>query len=90
MDTIKLLPKVGEVIQYTPKNDITTLAYVVNRVNNTYYLYTQNRLVAIEVQHTIEDDPITGDLIDKYSEISTNEICDYCIIPEADYILKRD
>ena len=89
MKTMKKLPKIGEVISYEPQEGITTLAYVFNRINNTYYLYSQNKLVAIEVQHTVEDDPITGDLYDTYHEVNTTILCDYCIIPEADYILKR-
>ena len=89
MKTMKKLPKVGEVIRYEPQEGITILAYVSNRINNTYYLYTQNKLVVIEVQHTVEDDPITGDLYDTYHEVNTTILCDYCIIPEADYILKR-
>ena len=36
------------------------------------------------------NDPITGDLYDEWYQIDSTLICDYCIIPEADYILKRD
>ncbi len=88
MKTMHCLPKVGEVINYEPQKDLFVLAYVVNKINNLYILYTQNRLIAIEVQHTIEEDVNTGDLIDEYHEICTTEICDYCVIPEADYIMK--
>lgn len=88
MKTMQYIPNVGEVINYFPNKDTPILAYVINIINNTYYLYTQNRLIAIEIQHTVENDPITGDLYDEYHEISNDIICDYCIIPEADYILK--
>ena len=37
---------------------------------------------------TIEEDSMTGDMIDEYDIIDTNIICDYCVIPEADNILK--
>lgn len=76
-----VLCKVGE---------ITIPAYVLNDFNNICYLYIQNRIVAIEIQHTVENDPITGDLYDEWHQIDSTLICDYCIIPEADYILKRD
>ena len=89
MKTMKKLPKIGEVISYELQKGITTLAYVLNRINNTYYLYSQNKLVAIEVQHTVEDDPITDDLYDTYHEVNTTILCDYCIIPKADCVLKR-
>lgn len=65
-------------------NEVIMPAYVLNNFNNIYYLYVQNRIMAIKIQHTVENDPITGDLID------STLICDYCIIPEADYILKED
>lgn len=56
-----------------------------------YHLeYVQNRIMAIEIQHTVENDPITGDLYDEWYQIDSTLICDYCIIPEADYILKED
>lgn len=84
------LPNIGEVINYEPQEGLFTLAYIVNKINNLYILYSQNRLIAIEVQHTIEEDANTGDLTDVYHEICTTEICDYCILPEADYILKQD
>lgn len=58
--------------------------------NDIYYLYVQNRIMAIEIQHTVENDPITGDLYDEWYQIDITLICDYCIIPEADYILKED
>lgn len=86
---MKYLPNVGEVVSYTPNEELTIPAYVVNIVDNIYYLYAQNRLVAIQVQHTIDEDPMTGDKIDEYDAIDTNTICDYCVIPEADNILKE-
>lgn len=89
MKTMKVLPNVNEVIKYSPNKGITILAYVVNVVNNIYYLYAQNRLMSIEIQHTVENDSTTGDLYDEYHEINTNIICDYCIIPEADFILNN-
>lgn len=70
--------------------EIVIPAYVLNNSNNVYYLYAQNRIVAIELQHSVENDPITGDLYDEWHQIDSTLICDYCIIPEADYILKRD
>jgi hypothetical protein len=76
-----VLCKVGEIV---------IPAYVLNNSNNVYYLYAQNRIVAIELQHSVENDPITGDLYDEWHQIDSTLICDYCIIPEADYILKRD
>ena len=82
------LPNVGEIVSYTPNKELTIPAYVVNIVDNIYYLYAQNRLVAIQVQHTIEEDSMTGDMIDEYDIIDTNIICDYCVITEADNILK--
>ena len=48
------LPNVGEIVSYTPNKELTIPAYVVNIVDNIYYLYAQNRLVAIQLQHTIE------------------------------------
>lgn len=85
---MEYLPNVGEVVSYTPNEELTIPAYVVNIVDNTYYLYAQNRLVAIQVQHTIGEDPMTGDKVDEYDVTDTNTICDYCVIPEADNILK--
>mgnify|MGYP000997685946 CR=1 FL=1 len=61
--------------------EIVIPAYVLNNSNNVYYLYAQN---------SVENDPITGDLYDEWHQIDSTLICDYCIIPEADYILKRD
>lgn len=90
MKTLFKLPNVGEVIHYHPQEDLTILAYTLNIINNTYYIYVQNRIIAIEIQHTVGNDPTTGDLYDEYHEIDSNIICDYCIIPEVDYILKRD
>lgn len=57
-------------------NEVIMPAYVLNNFNDIYYLYVQNRIMAIEIQHTVE--------------IDSTLICDYCIIPEADYILKED
>lgn len=71
-------------------NEVIMPAYVLNNFNNIYYLYVQNRIMAIEIQHTVENDPITGDLYDEWHQIDSTLICDYCIIPEADYILKED
>jgi hypothetical protein len=72
------------------ENEVVMPAYVLNNFNDVYYLYVQNRIIAIEMQHTVENDPITGDLYDAWYQIDSTLICDYCIIPEADYILKRD
>lgn len=44
------------------ENEVVIPAYVLNNFNDVYYLYAQNRIVAIEMQHTVENDPITGDL----------------------------
>lgn len=71
-------------------NEVIMPAYVLNNFNDIYYLYVQNRIMAIEIQHTVENDPITGDLYDEWYQIDSTLICDYCIIPEADYILKED
>ena len=90
LHTIKNIPKVGEVIYYYPKENVITLAYVLNEYNNIYYLYTQNRIIGIELQHDISTDPNTGDLYDEWHEITTFQISDYCILPEIDYILKKD
>lgn len=72
------------------ENEVVIPAYVLNNFNDVYYFYAQNSIVAIEMQHTVENDPITGDLYDEWYQIDSILICDYCIIPEADYILKRD
>lgn len=71
-------------------NEVTMPAYVLNNFNDIYYLYVQNSIMAIEIQHTVENDPITGDLYDEWYQIDSTLICDYCIIPEADCILKED
>lgn len=76
-----VLCEVGEVI---------IPAYILNSCNSVYYLYIQNSIVAIEIQHVVGNDPITGDLYDEWHQIYCTLICDYCFIPEADYILKRD
>ena len=68
------LPNVGEIVSYTPNKELTIPAYVVNIVDNIYYLYAQNRLVAIQVQHTIEEDSMTGDMIDEYDIIDTDNL----------------
>ena len=65
-------------------NEVIMPAYVLNNFNDIYYLYVQNRII------TVENDPITGDLYDEWYQIDSTLICDYCIIPEADYILKED
>lgn len=44
------------------ENEVVMPAYVLNNFNDVYYLYVQNRIIAIEMQHTVENDPITGDL----------------------------
>lgn len=67
------------------ENEVVIPAYVLNNFNDVYYLYAQNRIIAIEMQHTVENDPN-----DEWYQIDSTLICDYCIIPEADYILKRD
>lgn len=72
------------------ENEVVISAYVLNNFNDVYYLYAQNRIVAIEMQQTVENDPITGDLYDEWYQIDSTLICDYCIIPEADCILKKD
>lgn len=72
------------------ENEVVMPAYVLNNFNDIYYIYVQNRIMAIEMQHTVENDPITGDLYDEWYQIDSTLICDYCIIPEADYILKED
>lgn len=72
------------------ENEVVIPAYVLNNFNDIYYIYVQNRIMAIEMQHTVENDPITGDLYDEWYQIDSTLICDYCIIPEADYILKED
>lgn len=56
---MKKLPKVGEVVYYEPQKGVTVLAFVFQIVNNIYYLYAQNKIVAIEVQHSVEKNPIT-------------------------------
>ena len=38
-------------------------------------------------EYLLGDDSI-NDMIDEYDIIDTNIICDYCVIPEADNILK--
>jgi hypothetical protein len=60
--------------------------------SGTVILCKANEVImpAIEIQHTVENDPITGDLYDEWYQIDSTLICDYCIIPEADYILKED
>ena len=78
----------NEVILCRTERGIVIRAYVLNILNNVYYLYVQNRIIAIEVQHTVENDPITGDLYDEWCQINSTVICDYCIIPEADNILR--
>lgn len=93
--TMQRLGNQGEVIYYYPAEGITTLAYIVNilpKDSNTeiYFLYSQNRLISVEVQIVTEMDPIDEVPITECYEINSTLICDYCIIPEADYILKRD
>lgn len=56
--------------------------YVTNRSINRMGLNINKK--------TVENDPITGDLYDEWYQIDSTLICDYCIIPEADYILKED
>ena len=63
-------------------NKVIMPAYVLNNFNDIYYLYVQNRIMAIEIQHTVEND--------EWYQIDSILICDYCIIPEADCILKED
>lgn len=91
---IEIISDLSEVCNGTvilcKENEVVMPAYVLNNFNDIYYLYVQNRIVAIEMQHTVENDPITGDLYDEWCQIDSTLICDYCIIPEADYILKRD
>ena len=72
------------------ENEVVIPAYVLNNFNDIYYLYVQNCIMAIEMQHTVENDPIIGDLYDEWYQIDSTLICDYCIIPEADYILKEN
>lgn len=91
LKTLRKLPKIGEVIHYYPnEDDDFVLAYVLDYYNDVIYLYVQNRIMAIKIARTIEEDLLTGDLYNDVYEVHTREICDYCIIPEADYILKRD
>lgn len=63
-------------------NEVIMPAYVLNNFNDIYYLYVQNRIMAIEIQHIVE--------YDEWYQIDSTLICDYCIIPEADYILKEN
>lgn len=34
------------------ENEVVIPAYVLNNFNDVYYLYAQNRIIAIEMQHT--------------------------------------
>ena len=93
--TMQRLGNTGEVIYYYPVEGITTLAYIVNVLPkdeniDIYFLYSENRLVSVEVQTVNEMDPIDEISTTECYEIDSTVICDYCIILEADYILKRD
>lgn len=89
MEIISDLSKIcSGIVILCKANEVIMPAYVLNNFNDIYYLYVQNRIMAIEIQHTVENDPITGDLYDEWYQIDSTLICDYCIIPEADYILK--
>lgn len=35
-------------------NEVIMPAYVLNNFNDIYYLYVQNRIMAIEIQHTVK------------------------------------
>lgn len=79
--TLKELPKIGDIVNYT---DITgnVTACVININNHTWYLYTKiAQLIAVEIQYDeIQDEYI---IIDKFI------ISNYCIIPDAEYIVEN-
>lgn len=93
--TMQRLGNTGEVIYYYPEEGVIDLAYIVNVLPKSdhvdiYILYSQNKLIAIEVQTVNEVDPIDDILITECYELDSKIICDYCVIQEAEYILKRD
>lgn len=77
--TLKELPKIGDIINYTDETS-NVLACVININHNTCYLYTKMaQLIAVEFQY----DEIKNEhtVIDKFI------ISNYCIIPDAEYIV---
>lgn len=65
----------GDIIEYSPKEDLTIKACVLSIVDTTYYIYAQNRIVALSTTDSIITD--------------SNIICDYCVIPEIDEALRE-
>lgn len=84
--------KVGEVIWYNLNNqdNYPYLVYIVNIIDDTYYLYTcgSHQLYAVEVYHNKHTENNIEQ--EEYYESEPKLVCDYIVIPEADYILKRD
>lgn len=84
---MKLSIKKGDIIDYSPKENLTIPAYVLSIVDNSIYAYAQNRIVAIKIQDDSTIDPETNEIQEMFVIVDSDIICDYCIIPEADSVL---
>lgn len=84
---MKLSIKKGDIIDYSPKENLTIPAYVLSIVDNSVYAYAQNRIVAIKIQDNSTIDPETNEIQEMFVIVDSDIICDYCIIPEADSVL---
>lgn len=61
MKRLEYLPIIGEVVRYHyDDTEYFTLCYVLNIVNNVYYLYDGNQIIAVEIQHITRRDSETG------------------------------
>lgn len=77
--TLKELPKIGDIINF---RDITgnTTACVISINYHTWYLYTKiAQLIAVKFQY--------DEIKNEYTVIDKSLISDYCIIPDAEYIV---
>lgn len=81
--------KVGEVVlcNIDDDNDNVIIGYVIAEFDDKVIIYAQNRLVLITITTDYTCDVETGDWICNYYQ-NSKVICDYCIIPEADMIMK--
>lgn len=84
---MKLSIKKGDIIDYSPKENLTIPAYVLSIVDNSIYAYAQNRIVAIKIQDDSTIDPETNEIQERFIIVDSDIICDYCTVPEADSIL---
>lgn len=77
--TLKELPKIGDIVNFRDTTG-NTIACVISINYHTWYLYTKiAQLIAVEFQY--------DEIKNEYTVIDKFLISNYCIIPDAEYIV---